>query len=241
MLSPACGDAGDEVTERTATAGGRAPAVPDDRTADAAHRRHDPARSPRRPPLGADLRRRRPRTAAPGATRTRSAISGRAGRVRRGAFAARHLPRRPTRPPTRSPTRSPPRGLEPGDRVLLFCENSVEAYLAKIGIAKAGMVAMPLNPNLAPDVVEHLIGARRADGSRSSTPSCGRGRPARSPRPGSTSARPSRSAAARWPAAPSFGEFARRRSRRPSPTSRSTATTSGSCCSPPAPPRCPRA
>ncbi|GLZ51302.1 AMP-binding protein [Actinomycetospora sp. NBRC 106378] len=49
------------------------------------------------------------------------------------------------------------RGLEPGARVLLFCENSVEAYLAKIGIAKAGLVAMPLNPNLAPDVVEHLI------------------------------------------------------------------------------------
>ncbi|MDL5160161.1 AMP-binding protein [Actinomycetospora termitidis] len=49
------------------------------------------------------------------------------------------------------------RGLEPGARVLMFCENSVEAYVAKIGIAKAGLVAMPLNPNLAPDVVEHLI------------------------------------------------------------------------------------
>ncbi|NMO93189.1 AMP-binding protein [Actinomycetospora sp. TBRC 11914] len=49
------------------------------------------------------------------------------------------------------------RGLEPAARVLLFCENSVEAWLAKIGIAKAGLVAMPLNPNLAPDVVEHLI------------------------------------------------------------------------------------
>ncbi len=48
-------------------------------------------------------------------------------------------------------------GLEPGDRVLLFCENSVEAFLAKIGIAKAGMVAVPLNPNLATDVVAHLI------------------------------------------------------------------------------------
>jgi Acyl-CoA synthetases (AMP-forming)/AMP-acid ligases II len=30
-------------------------------------------------------------------------------------------------------------GLERGDVVLLFCENSVEAYLAKIGIAKAGL------------------------------------------------------------------------------------------------------
>ena len=48
-------------------------------------------------------------------------------------------------------------GVQPGDRVLLFCENSVEAFLAKIGIAKAGMVAMPLNPSLAEDVVEHLV------------------------------------------------------------------------------------
>ncbi|MEW2501374.1 AMP-binding protein [Amycolatopsis sp. NPDC047767] len=50
------------------------------------------------------------------------------------------------------------RGLEPGARVALFCENSVEAYLAKIGIAKAGMVAMPINPALATDVLEYLIG-----------------------------------------------------------------------------------
>ncbi|MGD9526600.1 AMP-binding protein [Pseudonocardia sp.] len=48
-------------------------------------------------------------------------------------------------------------GLVPGDRVLLFCENTVEAFLAKVGIAKAGMVAVPLNPGLAPDVVEHLV------------------------------------------------------------------------------------
>src|SRR5689334_14372648 len=48
-------------------------------------------------------------------------------------------------------------GLAPGDRVLLFCENSVEAFLAKVGIAKAGMVAVPLNPQLAPDVVTRLV------------------------------------------------------------------------------------
>ncbi|OLM30685.1 Long-chain-fatty-acid--CoA ligase [Pseudonocardia sp. Ae717_Ps2] len=48
-------------------------------------------------------------------------------------------------------------GLEPGARVLLFSENSVEAYLAKIGVAKAGMVVVPVNPALAPDVLEHLI------------------------------------------------------------------------------------
>jgi acyl-CoA synthetase (AMP-forming)/AMP-acid ligase II len=55
------------------------------------------------------------------------------------------------------------RGLEPGARVLLFCENSVEAYLAKVGVAKAGMVAVPVNPALAPDVLEHLIGQAEPD------------------------------------------------------------------------------
>jgi len=49
------------------------------------------------------------------------------------------------------------RGLEHGDRVVMFCENSVEAYLCKIAIAKAGLVCAPLNPMLAPDVVTHLI------------------------------------------------------------------------------------
>src|SRR5579862_4206713 len=50
------------------------------------------------------------------------------------------------------------RGLRRGDRVLLCCENSVEAYLAKLGAAKAGLVCAPLNPSLAPDVIEYLIG-----------------------------------------------------------------------------------
>lgn len=49
------------------------------------------------------------------------------------------------------------RGLSRGDRVLLFCENSVEAFVTKLGIAKAGLVVAPLNPQLAPDVIEHLI------------------------------------------------------------------------------------
>jgi acyl-CoA synthetase (AMP-forming)/AMP-acid ligase II len=49
------------------------------------------------------------------------------------------------------------RGLQRGDRVLIYCENSVEAYVAKIAIAKAGLVSAPLNPMLAPDVVAHLI------------------------------------------------------------------------------------
>jgi acyl-CoA synthetase (AMP-forming)/AMP-acid ligase II len=50
------------------------------------------------------------------------------------------------------------RGLERSARVLIICENSVEAFVTKIGIAKAGMVAMPVNPNLAPDVLQHLVG-----------------------------------------------------------------------------------
>src|SRR6201985_376803 len=41
--------------------------------------------------------------------------------------------------------------------VRLSCENSVEAYLAKIGIAKAGLVAAPLNPMMAPDLVGAMI------------------------------------------------------------------------------------
>ncbi|MDQ2810713.1 MAG: AMP-binding protein [Actinomycetota bacterium] len=49
------------------------------------------------------------------------------------------------------------RGLQRGDVVLLFCENSVEAYLAKIGIAKAGLVAAPLNPMMAADLVAAMI------------------------------------------------------------------------------------
>jgi acyl-CoA synthetase (AMP-forming)/AMP-acid ligase II len=49
------------------------------------------------------------------------------------------------------------RGLNRGDRVLLICENSVEAYLAKLATAKAGLVAVPVNPALAPDVLAYLI------------------------------------------------------------------------------------
>src|SRR5919206_435023 len=49
------------------------------------------------------------------------------------------------------------RGLQRGDRVLMFCENSVEAYLTKFGIAKAGLTCVPINPMLAPDVIAYLI------------------------------------------------------------------------------------
>ncbi len=49
-------------------------------------------------------------------------------------------------------------GLQRGDRVLLVCENSVEAYLTKLGAARAGLVSVPLNPSLATDVVAQLLG-----------------------------------------------------------------------------------
>lgn len=37
------------------------------------------------------------------------------------------------------------------------CENSVEAVVTMFGIAKAGLVAVPVNPNLAPDVLEWVV------------------------------------------------------------------------------------
>ncbi|GAA3239884.1 long-chain fatty acid--CoA ligase [Pseudonocardia petroleophila] len=49
------------------------------------------------------------------------------------------------------------RGLARGDRVAMLCENSVEAYLTKIGIAKAGLVAVPINTMMADDMVEHML------------------------------------------------------------------------------------
>lgn len=48
-------------------------------------------------------------------------------------------------------------GLSPGDRVLLYCDNTVEAIVLMVGIAKAGMVVVPVNPQLAPDVLEHAV------------------------------------------------------------------------------------
>ncbi len=48
-------------------------------------------------------------------------------------------------------------GLERGDRVAMLCDNSVEACLVKFGIAKAGLVAMPINTMMAPDVVQYVL------------------------------------------------------------------------------------
>jgi len=39
----------------------------------------------------------------------------------------------------------------------MFCENTAEAYLAKIAIAKAGQTCVPLNPMMAPDVIGYLL------------------------------------------------------------------------------------
>jgi acyl-CoA synthetase (AMP-forming)/AMP-acid ligase II len=48
-------------------------------------------------------------------------------------------------------------GARPGDRVLLYCDNSVEALLTMIGVAKAGMVVVPVNSLLAPDVLAYAL------------------------------------------------------------------------------------
>jgi acyl-CoA synthetase (AMP-forming)/AMP-acid ligase II len=48
-------------------------------------------------------------------------------------------------------------GLERSDRVILYCDNSVEALLTMMGIAKAGLVAVPVNPLMAPDVLAWAI------------------------------------------------------------------------------------
>jgi acyl-CoA synthetase (AMP-forming)/AMP-acid ligase II len=49
------------------------------------------------------------------------------------------------------------RGLQRGDIVMLFCENSVEGLLLKLGCAKAGLVCAPVNPMMAPDMVAAMI------------------------------------------------------------------------------------
>src|ERR1700744_4820599 len=49
------------------------------------------------------------------------------------------------------------RGLQHGDVVMMFCENSIDGYLIKIAAAKAGLVAAPINPMMAPDMVSAMI------------------------------------------------------------------------------------
>ncbi|MEM7465597.1 MAG: AMP-binding protein [Pseudomonadota bacterium] len=49
------------------------------------------------------------------------------------------------------------RDLAPATRIAMFCDNSNEAWLTKIGIAKAGMVAAPINCMMAPDVMMECL------------------------------------------------------------------------------------
>ncbi len=48
-------------------------------------------------------------------------------------------------------------GLPPEARVAMLVENSVEAWLSKIGIAKAGMIAAPVNIMMSPDVIAECL------------------------------------------------------------------------------------
>jgi acyl-CoA synthetase (AMP-forming)/AMP-acid ligase II len=48
-------------------------------------------------------------------------------------------------------------GVRQGDRLVMLCDNSVEALLLKIGAAKAGVVVAPLNPMMADDVLMALL------------------------------------------------------------------------------------
>ncbi|SNT47577.1 class I adenylate-forming enzyme family protein [Rhodococcoides kyotonense] len=47
-------------------------------------------------------------------------------------------------------------GLSRGDVVMMLCDNSVEAWLTKLAVAKAGLVVAPVNTMMAPDVVGQL-------------------------------------------------------------------------------------
>src|SRR6201992_1413178 len=48
-------------------------------------------------------------------------------------------------------------GLQHGDVVMMFCENSIEGYLIKIAAAQGGLVCAPIHPMMAPDMVAAMI------------------------------------------------------------------------------------
>lgn len=48
-------------------------------------------------------------------------------------------------------------GLPDAARVAMLCDNSVEAWLSKVAIAKAGLVAAPVNAMMAPDVITDAL------------------------------------------------------------------------------------
>ncbi len=49
-------------------------------------------------------------------------------------------------------------GLNRGDCVLMACDNSVDAFITKIAIAKAGCVGVPVNPKQAADFMRYVVG-----------------------------------------------------------------------------------
>ena len=48
-------------------------------------------------------------------------------------------------------------GIQPGQIVMMVCENSIEAVIAKIAMAKAGVTIAPINPNLSAEVIGDLM------------------------------------------------------------------------------------
>src|SRR6195952_3319315 len=48
------------------------------------------------------------------------------------------------------------RGLAPGDRVMVLARNCIEWPEISFGLAKAGLIAVPVNIRLAPDEVAHV-------------------------------------------------------------------------------------
>ena len=51
--------------------------------------------------------------------------------------------------------------LAPSSRIAMLCNNSNEAWLAKVGVAKAGLVAAPVNVMMAPDVIVEALDRAR--------------------------------------------------------------------------------
>ena len=49
------------------------------------------------------------------------------------------------------------KGLKKGDRIMMFALNSAEYYISQIGAAKAGIVMVPTNVMIAPDVVDFIV------------------------------------------------------------------------------------
>ncbi len=54
------------------------------------------------------------------------------------------------------------RGVQRGDRVALYLDNSVEAVVCVFAVWKAGAVLMPVNPSVKPDKLAFLLNDARA-------------------------------------------------------------------------------